>query len=80
MSNPPHVRLRLIDNWRAEAKRLWSVRVAAGHALFWSLACGLWLLWPALAGAIPLPVYFGVGLLLAGGTGVARFLKQPGTE
>ena len=72
--------MRLIDNWRAEAKRLWSIRVAAVHALFWSLLCGLWVLWPALVGAIPLPVYFGVGLLLAGATGVARFLKQPGTE
>jgi hypothetical protein len=32
----------MIDNVGAELRRLWSVRVAA----FWSLVCGLILIWP----------------------------------
>ncbi|MGZ5987580.1 MAG: DUF7940 domain-containing protein [Rhizomicrobium sp.] len=72
--------MRLIENWHKESRRLWSMRITIGQALFWSAACGLWILWPALAGAIPIPVYFGVGLLLAVSTGIARVLKQPGTD
>lgn len=80
MSLPSWVRSHAPTLIEDDIRRLWSMRVTLAQAAFWSLACGLWVLWPALAGAIPLPVYFGVGLLLAGATGVARVLKQPGTE
>lgn len=67
------------DAWK-EAKRLWSIRLLLLQAAFWSAACGLWVMWPALVGAIPIPVYFAVGLLLAVSTGLARVLKQPGAD
>jgi hypothetical protein len=72
--------MRLIDDWRTEWRRLWSMRLLIGQAAFWSSLCAFWVMWPALVSAIPIPVYIIVGLLLAVSTGVARVLKQPGTE
>lgn len=68
--------MRLIDDWKSEVARLWSVRVAA----FWSAVCGLLLVWPALASAIPLWAYALGGILICVSIGVARFLKQPGAD
>lgn len=68
--------LRLIDDWWAEAKRLWSMRVA----VFWTAVGTVAALWLGLAGSIPAPVFFGVGFLVIFSFGVARLLKQPGTE
>jgi hypothetical protein len=68
--------LGLIDDWRAELRRLWSVRVA----LFWGAACGLLMCWPALADTIPVRIYVIGGMVIAASIAGARMLKQPGTE
>ncbi len=52
---------RLIDDWRRQALRLWSVRIA----LFWGAVCGLLAAWPAFASAVPLPVFAGLSVLLS---------------
>lgn len=70
------MKFELIDDWRIELRRLWSVRVAA----FWSLVWGLILVWPGLTGAIPLWLYVVGGLVTCVSFGVARVLKQPGTD
>lgn len=68
--------MHLIDDWRTQLRRLWSLRVAA----FWSLVCGLILIWPGLAGEIPTWLYAVGGIVISISFGVARVLKQPGTE
>lgn len=68
--------LRLIPRWRTELTRLWSMRVT----YFWMAVGALVLLWPGLAGSIPAGVYLGAGFVLIFSFGVARLLKQPGTE
>jgi hypothetical protein len=72
--------MRLIDDWKAEILRLWSMRLLIGQAAFWSAMGGLWLMWPAIVGSIPLWAYFVVGLVLAVSTGIARVTKQPGAR
>jgi hypothetical protein len=72
--------MRLIDNWRLEIGRLWSMRLAIGSAVLWSGVGGFLLVWPALADKIPLPTYILGGLVLSVLFGVARLLKQPGAE
>jgi len=78
MTNPGYggAGLRLIDNWKAEFRRLWSVRVAA----FWG-AVG--------AVIVILSAYLyntfdwwvgGLLILVSASFAVARVLKQPGTE
>lgn len=68
--------MNLIDNWHREAIRLWSMRVA----IFWTAVGTVAALWVGLAGSIPAPIFFGVGFLVIFSFGVARLLKQPGTE
>lgn len=68
--------MRLIDDWKAQILRLWSMRVA----IFWLVIAGLILVWPGLAGEISAPVYALVGVVMVVSFGVARLLKQPGTE
>ncbi len=70
------MKVRLIEGWRAEIKRLWSVRVA----VFWGAIGGLLLCWPALADTIPTKAYVVGGMLIAATIAGARMLKQPGTE
>lgn len=72
--------MRLIDDWRTAVGRLWSMRLAIGSAVLWSAVGGLLLVWPALADKVPLWVYVLGGLVLSVLFGVARLLKQPGTE
>lgn len=67
---------RLIDNWRRELLRLWSIRVVA----FWGAVYGLILVWPGLAGSLPPLLYAVVGVVMCTSFIVARFLKQPGTD
>jgi len=70
----------MIDNWRGEIRRLWSIRIAA-----------VWLLVGALVTAAPMvsdeakallgaKAFF--GLFVAGfvSIGLARLLKQPGAD
>jgi hypothetical protein len=68
--------MHLINNWHREAIRLWSMRVA----IFWTAVGTVAALWVGLAGSIPAPIFFGVGFLVIFSFGVARLLKQPGTE
>jgi hypothetical protein len=70
----------LIDDWRAEIMRLWSMRVAMAGVAFWSALGGLWVLWPALIDVLPLGFYIGAGLAIAVAVGIARVLKQPGLD
>lgn len=72
--------MRLIDGWKAEATRLWSVRVAIGGVVFWSALSGLWVLWPAFVEKVPLWFYAFGGIGMSVALGVARLLKQPGAE
>lgn len=68
--------MKLIDNWRSEAFRLWSVHVAA----FWG-AVGAVI---TVLGALLFDHFdWRTGLLLvvvSATFAAARFLKQPGTE
>jgi hypothetical protein len=72
----PRPKVRLIDNWKAEILRLWSMRVA----IFWLVVAGLILVWPGLAGEIHPALYAVGGVLMVVSFGVARLLKQPGTD
>lgn len=68
--------MRLIDDWRKQIKRLWSVRVAA----FWGAVGAVIVILSAyLYNTFDWRV--GVLLVLVSATfAVARVLKQPGTE
>lgn len=66
----------LIDDWRARIFRLWSVRVA----LFWGGVSGLFVAWPSLAGAVPLPLFATGSVVLSVALVAARVLKQPGVS
>ena len=72
--------MRLIDGWKIQIARLWSVRVAIGGVVFWSALSGLWVLWPAFVEKLPLWFYAIGGVLMSVALAVARLLKQPGTE
>ncbi len=72
--------MRLIDNWKAECARLWSMRVTIYSAVFWSAITGLVMVWPAFSEALPLWFYAAVGVVLSIAIGVARLLKQPGAD
>lgn len=71
---------KLIPEWKQAFGRLWSMRIAIGSAIMWSAVGGLLLIWPALADKIPLGAYVLGGLVLSVLFGVARLLKQPGTD
>lgn len=70
----------LIDNWRTEWRRLWSVR----FAVFWIVVAGVVALLPMisdevkeLVGAKTFATIFLLGFV---SVGVARYLKQPGAD
>jgi hypothetical protein len=66
----------LIDNWKREIFRLWSMKVA----FFWIVVGTIAALWPGLAGSIPVSWFIIGGGLFIGSFSIARFLRQPGTE
>jgi hypothetical protein len=70
------MKLKLIDNWFQEAKRLWSVRVA----LFWGAISGLILVWSAFSDVLPLWLYATGGIVASAAFAAARLLKQPGAD
>ena len=74
------MRFRLIDNASRVWHRLWSVRVAFGGAAFWSAIGGAIMVWPALAEKLPTEFYVFGGIVLSAAFGLARVLRQPGTE
>lgn len=68
----------LIDNWRTEWKRLWSIRLS----IFWISVAGVVALTPmvsdeakSLLGPLPFAIIFFMAFV---SVGVARYLKQPG--
>ncbi len=71
---------RLIENWRGEIRRLWTMRIALGSAAFWSVLLFLYAAWPALIGYIPLGAFFAVGVAISVAVGIGRILKQPGMD
>ncbi|AVT76649.1 hypothetical protein RPPS3_25860 [Rhodopseudomonas palustris] len=73
-------RLTLIDEWKREARRLWSMRAALGGALLWSAVGGLLMVWPGIASVVPPLAYAVIGVALSIIYGLARILKQPGTD
>lgn len=72
--------MRLIDDWRRLWPRFWSMRVAIGGVMFWAAVAGLYLVWPAFAGVIPLWFYAVGGVLMSIALGLARLFKQPGLD
>lgn len=72
--------MQLIEKWRNELFRLWSLRFVYASGAVWAAVGGLWVLWPALIEELPPWIYFTVGLSLAVATGVARVTKQPGAD
>jgi hypothetical protein len=66
----------LIDDWRTDALRFWSVRLA----LFWGALSGLFLVWPAFANVIPLWAFAGLSIVMSAALAVARLTKQPGMD
>lgn len=72
--------MKLIDDWRREITRLWSIRVAT----FWIIVGAFIMVAPLLsdeAKALLGPWQFGGVLFVAGVSyGIARLTKQPGTE
>lgn len=72
--------LRFVDDWRNVLKRAWSIRVGA----FWTVIAGLVVLAPMIsdeAKAVIGPWTFALVFFLAFVSGgIARLLKQPGTE
>lgn len=68
--------MRLIENWRDEVKRLWSLRLAL--VLF--AINGLYIALPAWFGILPPWVISLLAMGFALAIGVARLIKQPGAE
>jgi hypothetical protein len=66
--------LTLIDDWRAQVRRLWSIRIA----LFWGGLSGLIAVWSAFSEVIPLWLYASVGVIANVAIVGARVTKQPG--
>jgi hypothetical protein len=65
----------LIDGWRTEWKRLWSIRVA----MLWIVVSSLLGVWGAFFYVVPGWLWAGLGFAMGVSYGVARYLKQPGT-
>lgn len=70
------MRWRLIDDWRRELLRLWSIRVA----VFWGAVSGLFVVWPELGSVIPLPWFAALSVVMSTALTIARLTKQPGAE
>jgi len=64
----------LIDDWRKNALKLWSIQLA----MFWGGLSGLFIVWPAFASVVPLWAFAGASIVMAAALGVARLTKQPG--
>jgi hypothetical protein len=68
--------VRLIDNWKTELGRLWSVRVAA----FWGAVGAIIVILSAYLYSTFDWRVGGLLILVSASFAVARVLKQPGTE
>lgn len=72
--------MKLIDNWRAEVFRLWSMRVVVFWTMFWSALAGIYSVWPAFQDRVSLGWFVGLGVLMPVSLAIARLLKQPGAD
>lgn len=72
--------MKLVDDWHRKIWRWHSTRVAIGSTALWSAVGGAIMIWPALAGDIPIEAYVTGGIILSVAFGIARVLKQPGAE
>lgn len=70
----------LIDNWRTEWRRLWSVRAG----IFWTIAAAIAALLTLISDEakawLGVPAFAAVFMVATVSVGVARLLKQPGTD
>ena len=66
----------LIDGWRTEWKRLWSLRVPIIGAVIMAVLEGLQLVWPALAEDLPHGMYVAVGIGICVAMIPARMIDQ----
>lgn len=67
---------RLVDDWRGEAKRLWSIRVA----LFWGAVSGLYGAWDAFQSVLPAPLFAAASVVMSVSLVGARLTKQTGGD
>ena len=65
--------MKLIDDWRAQLNRLWSIRLALLSALFSALEAGL----PPFVDSIPPRLFATLSAVAAVGTILVRLLRQP---
>lgn len=68
--------MKMIDNWRAEIRRLWSIRLA----IFWGALSGLYSAWGAFQEVLPPYLFAGVSMIMCAAIMGARLTKQPGAD
>lgn len=68
--------MRLIENWHREIFRLWSMRIA----LFWMAVGASIVILPAFADLMPRWAFALAFFIASMSFGIARLLKQPGTN
>lgn len=71
---------RFIDNWRTEIRRLWSVRAAAVWVVVGVAFALLALVSDELKSVIGWKAFSAVFVVTGVSFGLARVLKQPGTD
>ena len=70
------MRVSLIDGWRKELRRLWTIRLA----VFWGAVHGLLAVWPALADVVSPGTLAIGGVVMSASLVAARLLKQAEPE
>jgi hypothetical protein len=66
----------LIPDWRSVLLTAWTIRVAVFWICVWSLIS----IWLAFINVLPLWVWAPIGFVMSFSFGLARLLKQPGTD
>lgn len=66
----------LIDDWKVEVQRLWSIRIA----LFWGAVSGLIAVWSSFSSVVPLWLFASLSVAMSAAMAAARMLKQPGAN
>ena len=65
---------RLIDDWRAEIRRLWSIRVA----LAWAAVSGIYSAWDAFQAFLPAWLFGALSVIMSVSIVGARLTRQAG--
>ncbi len=68
--------MRLIDNWKTELHRLWSIRIALFFGVLNGVAMGL----AAFVDVFNPWLFMGLNVLAYGAIGVVRLIKQPDSK